>query len=313
MPTIEFRTYDEESYANFRPIAARDYQPEWWKKMKVRIDHRGRLTQTIRSCPAMQDWLTMGYYIVATRDIPVRNGVEWSWPDGSHEMQVDENTFEVSQSHPSAQLADTIQYITGDSPVKDAFKLSSHWNMKTPEGYSVLFIDPFLFQNKYFAVWQGVIDTDKFNVGADNGQIIFYPRVDHSFIIPSGTPILQVVPFQREEWASTYFYGESKDWFNEHAITDASMQKWQRDLKLVDEETGLPNARLNIGGYRQAKIWNPKNKFFQHMKEGESPPPECPMHEKDENQLEMDFVEKQRSQTDLNWDGSESSENIDRD
>ena len=312
MPTIEFRTYDEESYANFRPIAARDYQPEWWKKMKIRIDHRGRMTQTIRSCPAMQDWLTMGYYIIATRDIPVRNGVEWNWPDGSQEMQVDENTYEVSQSHPSAQLADTIQYVD-DSPVKDAFKISSHWNMKTPPGYSVLFIDPFLFQNKYFAVWQGVIDTDGFNVGVDNGQIIFYPRVDHSFIIPAGTPILQVLPFRREEWASTYFYGESKDWFNEHAITDASMQKWQRDLKLVDEETGLPNARLNIGGYRQAKIWNPKNRFFQHMKEGESPPPECPMHEKDENQLEMDFVEKQRSQTDLNWDGSESSENIDRD
>ena len=40
-------------------------------------------------------------------------------------------------------------------------------------------------------------------------------------------------------------------------------------------------------------------------KEGENPPPECPMHKKEEVQLEMDFKEKQRSLTDLNWDGHE--------
>ena len=57
----------------------KDYQPEWWKKEKVRIDHRGRIVQSIRSCPAMNDWLTMGYYIVATQDIPVRNGLHWDY------------------------------------------------------------------------------------------------------------------------------------------------------------------------------------------------------------------------------------------
>ncbi len=310
MPTIEFRTYNKDSFEMFRPVAAKSMQPEWWKQSKIRVDHRGRVAQTIRSCPAMQDWLTMGYYIVASRDIPIRNGMNWDWPDGGERFSVEETEPVHSRSHPSAQLMDSIEYMGDDGPVKDAFKISSYWNMKTPPGYSVLFLDPFLFSNKYFACWQGVIDTDEFNVNLDNAQIIFYPKVDHSFIIPAGTPLVQVFPFKREEWAATYFYQDTKHWHENHAINEKSMQKWQRSLELVDTETGLPNEKLNIGGYRNAKIWNPKSKFFDKPEEV-NPPPECPMH-KSEEQLEMDFNDKQRELTDLNWDGSESKK-IDRD
>ena len=42
------------------------------------------------------------------------------------------------------------------------------------KGYSTYYVDPFLFQNEYFATWQGIIDTDEFNVNQDNSQIIFY-------------------------------------------------------------------------------------------------------------------------------------------
>ena len=144
MPTIEFRTYNKDSFEMFRPVAAKSMQPEWWKKSKIRVDHRGRVAQTIRSCPAMQDWLTMGYYIVASTDIPIRNGMNWDWPDGGERFSVEETEAVHSRSHPSAQLMDSIEYMGDDGPVKDAFKISSYWNMKTPPGYSVLFLDPFL-------------------------------------------------------------------------------------------------------------------------------------------------------------------------
>ena len=75
------------------------------------------------------------------------------------------------------------------------------------------------------------------------------------------------------------------------------MQKWQRELKLVDEETGLPNDQLNIGGYRSGKIWKPKSRLYGKPTDGgEAPPPECPAHQS--------FKDKQRELTDLNWDGS---------
>ena len=91
-----------------------------------------------------------------------------------------------------------------NAPIKDAFKMSNPWCIKTPPGYSCFYLDPFLFQNDFFATWQGIIDTDKFNVNKDNSQIIFYPKVDHSFVIPKGTPMVQVIPYKREEWVATY-------------------------------------------------------------------------------------------------------------
>tara|TARA_Y100000289_G_scaffold14741_1_gene13860 strand:+ start:5147 stop:6055 length:909 start_codon:yes stop_codon:yes gene_type:complete len=301
MPTIEFRTYDEYSHEFFRPVAAKEVTPEWWKKMKIRVDHRGRVSQTIKSCPSMLDWLTMGYYIIATVDIPIRNGYSWKWPDGDSRFTVSD-CENFSHSHPASQLVDSISYDGEDGIVNDAFKITNFWNIKTPPGYSVLFLDPFLFTNKYFACWQGVIDTDGFNVNLDNAQCIFYPKVDHSFVIEAGTPLVQVFPFKREEWAATYFLSSGKDFLEKNAIDDMSMQKWQRRRGLRELD-GSANDKLNIGGYRNAKIWQPKSKLFDKPKEQE-PPPECPMHKKD-------FKDKQRELTDLNWDGSESKK-IDR-
>ena len=77
------------------------------------------------------------------------------------------------------------------------------------------------------------------------------------------------------------------------------------ELKLVDDETGLPNDQLNIGGYRSAKIWKPKSRLYGKPTDGgETPPPgmSIPL---------TSFKDSYRELTDLNWDGSES-EKIDR-
>ena len=120
----------------------------------------------------------------------------------------------------------------------------------------------------------------------DNAQIIFYPKVKHSFVIPKGTPILQIVPFKRDEWKSTFMYGESKDWFNSHGISEQSMQKWQRKQGLTDSSGNNVSVedRLNIGGYRKGGYHTNKANLY---KEGENPPPECPMHKKEEVQYSI--------------------------
>ncbi|GIR94581.1 MAG: hypothetical protein CM15mP96_2390 [Gammaproteobacteria bacterium] len=51
----------------------------------------------------MQDWLTMGYYIVAS-DIPIRNGMNWDFPDGGERFTTEEDApVHSGRSHP-AQL-----------------------------------------------------------------------------------------------------------------------------------------------------------------------------------------------------------------
>ena len=51
---------------------------------------------------------------------------------------------------------------------------------------------------------------------------------------------------------ATYFFADSQQWFQNHAIHDDSMQKWQRSMELQNQD-GSPNDKLNIGGYRNAK------------------------------------------------------------
>ena len=187
MPMIDFHTYDKETLRNFKPVLAKSVSPEWWKKGKVAEVVNGQVNKTIRSCPAMTDWLSSGYLILANRDMLVKNGITDHDSDSMYYHTEDSETTHMekyaSQTHPTVQMHDAFNYMsTSDAPVKDAFKMSNTWNITTPPGYSCFYLDPFLFQNEYFATWQGIIDTDRFNVNKDNSQIIFYPKVDHSFV-----------------------------------------------------------------------------------------------------------------------------------
>lgn len=283
MPTIEFHAYSEDTLLDFKPVLAKSISPEWWKKMKVADFTTGVMQQTLRACPAMDDWLKSGWIIVANRDIHVLNGTVGG-DKGEHDFYTWDSHADVdssaSTSHPKEQFRSAFEYhghgADGMSLIKDAFKMRCPWNIKTPPGYSCFYLDPFLFQNEYFATWQGIIDTDKFNVGMDNSQIIFYPKVDHSFVIKKGTPICQIIPYKREEWVASYEVKSSKHWTDarSHYTADwestpysRGMQEWGQDKEFED-----PGMR-EFGPYRKRGYWQEKSKFF---KEDGKPPTECP-------------------------------------
>jgi hypothetical protein len=71
------------------------------------------------------------------------------------------------------------------------------WGIKTPPGYSVLFVQPF-HRESVFTILPGIVDTDQY------ASPVNFPFVlnDINFegLIPAGTPVAQVIPFQREEW-----------------------------------------------------------------------------------------------------------------
>jgi len=75
MPTIDFHTYNPITIQDFKPVLAKDLVPEWWKKSKVAETVNGTSQQTIRACPAMDDWLKMGWYLCANRDMEVVQGI----------------------------------------------------------------------------------------------------------------------------------------------------------------------------------------------------------------------------------------------
>lgn len=302
MPTIEFTAYSEDTVRNFKPVLAKNCIPEWWKRMRIMDYANGSTNHSIRSCPAMDDWLKSGWLLVATRDILVLCGNDKGDTDSTRFQSVDMDgrSYEAtasSRSHPVAQFHNVFEYISDDENtmnIRDAFKFRAPWNIVTPEGYSIFYLDPFLFQNKYFAVWQGIIDSDKFHKNMDNSQIIFYPRVNHSFVIPKGTPILQVIPFKREEWVASYQFRDVVEYEKNLSFRTAAYGNSERDTsKMTMEEANKLHPEFNDekykpGAYRSLGYWQPKGKFFKE----ESPPPECPFHKKEksaETQLELDF------------------------
>jgi hypothetical protein len=295
MPTIEFNTYNEQTLKDVKPVLAKSVSPDWWKQMKFSEYNRGNLITTIRACPAMDDWLKSGWYLLANRDMIVKNG---SITDSDEDDEIYMSTHEFgegyehpSPAHPSGQMGYAFQYIPDDeAPIRGAFKFRNPWNITTPPGYSCLYLDPFLFQNKFFATWQGIIDTDKFNANYDNAQVIFYPRVGHSFVIPKGTPLCQIIPYKREEWQATYLTYKSNDWTkNRSHITsnreNKTMDEFSRDPATSDE---YRKNEMTVGGYRGGNLHSNKGKLYKQ----ENPPPECPYHVSEDSpeiQLELNL------------------------
>ena len=303
MPTIDFTTFNEETLRNFKPVLAKSVMPSWWKKMKIFQSIRGRRIQTIRACPAMHDWTKSGWYLLANRDMEILCGSERDSTSTKFATKDPSGKKYESPTHPSDQFDNAFDYIEDGEfgQVKDAFKMRNPWNIQTPKGYSTYYMDPFLFQNKYFACWQGIIDTDEFNVNQDNSQIIFYPKVNHSFTIPKGTPLCQIIPFKREEWVATYQLKDNKIWHE-----NRSMHTSNHDMMTMDEQgrtkydVAISGAKkqkgkpMSLGPYRNEGYWKEKGQFYS---EGE-PPPECPMHG-----MDKDFKKEQKKLTELNYDG----------
>jgi hypothetical protein len=73
------------------------------------------------------------------------------------------------------------------------------WSVKTPEGYSSLFINPIHGGSRNLLAVSGLIDTDSF---ISDGHLSFFVKSNNIFKIKKGTPIIQVIPFKRESWDS---------------------------------------------------------------------------------------------------------------
>ena len=145
----------------------------------------------------------------------------WVLPDGENY----ENSY-ASPTHSKHQLMeDNFSFLRGDGSTEqpyDAFKFKVPWCVATPPGYSSLYLDPFLHQNKYFRTWQGTMDTDMFNRMDDNTQVIVYPLHNKSFVITKGTPILQIVPYRREQWTASYMNMDGSAYISENSHITSS-------------------------------------------------------------------------------------------
>ena len=91
-----------------------------------------------------------------------------------------------------------------------AGKFINKWLIKTPPGYSCLFVHP---MNRYdedrFKIIEGIVDTDTY-ISTINFPFILLKR-DKQFLIKKGDPMVQVIPFKRESWKMVIKGKKSQD------------------------------------------------------------------------------------------------------
>lgn len=190
----------------YSPQAADKYIPEWYKNLESYIGGEkkpsgdGQITGTIKRCMPVFDAITNGYIIPTYVDLFVsqksildpttneltNNSVPWyEWPSfnplGFHPI-------EQAPTHPNKN----------NLPKEASYpKWINPWAIKTPPGYSVLFVQPF-HRESPFTILPGIVDTDTYTAPVN------FPFVlnDWKFegIIPAGTPMVQIIPFKRDSW-----------------------------------------------------------------------------------------------------------------
>jgi hypothetical protein len=88
------------------------------------------------------------------------------------------------------------------------------WGIKTPKGYSSLFVTPMHRDNPFIAL-PGVVDTDMYTAPVNIIFTLANPKFEG--LVPAGTPICQVIPFKRDEWKMEF--GGQEDYNDQHRIT----------------------------------------------------------------------------------------------
>lgn len=191
---IEFTLIDESlQYTAEFPSPAEKNLPQWYKKMPSFINNEkkygpsGNPELTIKKCMPVFDAISFGYIIKTWTEVNFNeNQVSWSVKDSSL-IAIDGHSIEQIPGYP----------ITS-SYKREAYKWTNPWHIKTPKGYSCLFITP-IGHHLPFKLIEGVVDTDTFPLTVN---FPFFLNSNFQGTIPHNTPMVQVIPFKRDSFKS---------------------------------------------------------------------------------------------------------------
>ena len=189
---MEIKFYNRYDVIEHVPVVpAKKLVPEWYKRVQqnTQLHPGGPTIPTIKQCPPVTDMLTSGYVITCPVDIKIFPEDEPANFKGvSAETHPD---FVPSQHHWKMCPVDVGQGKMHWTKIKHG------WTVRTPPGYSCLFMQPFFFFQNQWTLFPAIVDTDKHDVPV---EFPGYLHSDNNITITQGTPLMQVIPFKRDEW-----------------------------------------------------------------------------------------------------------------
>lgn len=186
------------------PVSSIKTIPQWYKdaeqychgEKKLKFpSNAGMPNVTYKKCIPFLDALTSGYMAVLDDDIYVEL-VES--PQGKIEPYIRwrQNGDQMISWHDPEQYPNLV---IPEEYHQHVIKWHNNWIINTPEGYSTYFTHPSNRFDLPFHTISGVVDTDTYEMAT---QFPFLLKKNFEGIIPSGTPVAQLILFKREPWSS---------------------------------------------------------------------------------------------------------------
>lgn len=187
-PTITFRCAAEDHGVIAEPVPAKTILPDWFRKLApVHKDHQSVSDNglTIKRCMPFLDAMMTGWIIPvpASLRMEVKNGgreTSFGW-EFDKTLVSNHHSYQI-EGHPKGHIPPN--------------KFHNYWTIETPPGWSCLFVKPLNRDPQPFEVLSGIVDTDTYT------SLIHFPFLatgqDGLHVIEKGTPLVQVIPFQRE-------------------------------------------------------------------------------------------------------------------
>jgi hypothetical protein len=204
----------------YSPKPASSFIPEWYKKLESYMSGNkkpsgdGTTTATAKRCMPVFDAITGGYIIVSAADVFVS---QKETEDGNKIPYFEWSNYGLIQFHPVEQMPEHPQ--RGANMAYP--KWINPWAIKTPKGYSTLFVQP-MHRESVFTILPGIVDTDTYSAAVNFPFVINDPNFEG--LIPKGTPIAQVIPFKREGWQMEI--GSMKELVEQNSITQKLQTKF---------------------------------------------------------------------------------------
>jgi hypothetical protein len=217
------------------PVPAVTMVPEWYKSLTLygssndiknlnpvnHVGTDGTLVDT-KKCMPMFDALTAGYYYLLEDDLHV---------------SLNDDGFPILTWKGDVMLIDkrpTLQIPVPSNCHQLHFGFRMNWFYRTPPGHSVLVTHPMNRYDLPFYTLSGMVDSDIWGLPV---FFSFFLKRDFIGTIPKGTPIMQFIPFKRDEW-------------------EIEIKNDKESIE--EEEFKAEQRRTMVTGYYKEDVWQKK-------------------------------------------------------
>jgi len=185
---IEFIYVFDNFDAVARPKPAEKFTPEWYDKLPFRDEERGD-QKTVKTCIPFMEAMNAGWIVPTPTYITL-------------EMEEDCRTLHIHDSGPDPVFhgfnIDQLGREAHPLMPRAILKWVVPWVIRTPKGYSTLFVGPLNRHEDRWQMFAGIVDTDQYFNRIEFPCV--WTKPGWSGTIEANIPLVQAIPFKREVW-----------------------------------------------------------------------------------------------------------------